>query len=144
MDKAIIVYHTFSGNTEEVAEIIEETLKESKYEVDLYRVGSGFIPELVSYNLCLLGTYTWDEGTLPEEMEEFIEFNNVPENTAVFGTGDTQFGGDALFCKAVDILAIKCKAKYIPLKIEQSPRGVQENKVRKWSRQIIARNERKM
>ncbi|MGG0667891.1 flavodoxin [Lederbergia citrisecunda] len=140
MDNALIIYHSFTGNTEEVAELIAKTLEDSNVNVELYRLGSGTVPEPSTFDICFLGTFTWEEGLLPEEMEDFLEFANLPENKAVFGTGDTQFGGDSMFCKAVNTIVSKYGAKYIPLKIEQSPRGTQEKKVTKWTEQIIRIN----
>lgn len=137
---AAIVYHSFSGNTEEVAELIERKLLDIDWIVSIYKIGSGFIPDLSNYDICFFGTFTWEKGRLPDETEDFLEFNNLPSNTALFGTGDTQFGGDRLFCKALDVIASTYRTPYIPLKIEQSPRGAQESKVFKWVGTIIEKN----
>lgn len=62
-------------------------------------------------------------------MKDFIwEIGYKPENVAVFGTGDTQFGGDELFCKAVDKLVQFYNSKWPGLKIEQSPGDIRK----KW------------
>lgn len=138
--KAIVIYHTFSGNTKEVADLISKELESSGFEVESYEVGSGYIPEPTLYDICFLGTFTWEKGNIPEEMEDYLDFTDLPRNKAIFGTGDTQFGGDALFCHAVNKIVNKHGTKYIPLKIEQSPRGSQEQKVCKWAQSIISLN----
>jgi predicted ribonucleotide reductase-associated flavodoxin len=137
MDNAIIIYHSYTGNTEEVAEIIQKQLLSNGIQVDIHRVGSGAIPDPANYDICFVGTFTWEEGSLPKEIEDYLDYSVLPSNTAIFGTGDTQFGKDSTFCRAVNIIANKYGYKYIPLKIEQSPRGAQEKKVVSWTQQII-------
>ncbi len=79
------------------------------------------------YDYIFFGTFTWDKGSTPDEVKDFVlEIGYKPNNVAVFGSGDTQFGGDDLFCNAVDKLAKFYNSKWAGLKIEQSPRGSQE------------------
>lgn len=131
--KAIICYLSYSGNTEEVAELIEETLSSNGFNVDIYRIGLGIVPDLNLYDVVFIGSFTWDLGSTPDEMKDFVlDVGYKPKNVFVFGTGDTQFGGDELFCKAVDKLAVFYESKADGLKIEQSPRGFQENIVKEW------------
>lgn len=142
MKQAIICYHSWSGNTKEVAELIESTLNEQGYSAELLEMSSASSAELIDCDFLFLGTFTWEKGNIPDEVLDFIEdFDLSDKEVAVFGTGDTQFGGDELFCKAVDRVTQRVNAKYIPLKIEQSPRGSQTNKVIKWTESVIeARN----
>ena len=78
-------------------------------------------------------------GSTPDEMKDFIlEIGYKPNNIAVFGSGDTQFGGDALFCKAVDKLVTFYDSKWEGLKIEQSPRGHQEKYIENWLERVLA------
>ncbi|MBR3381188.1 MAG: flavodoxin [Bacillus sp. (in: Bacteria)] len=136
--KAIIPYLSYSGNTKEVAELIEEQLLEHRIEVDMHRIGISppFHPE--EYDVIFLGTFTWDYGRVPEDTKELIwEIGYKPDNIAVFGTGDTQFGGDDLYCAAVDKLTKFYHSKWPGLKIEQSPRGSQEEKVKAWVEGVV-------
>jgi flavodoxin I len=55
----------------------------------------------------------------------------------IFGTGDTQFGGDTLFCKAANKLAKFYASPFPLLKIEQSPRGPQEKIVMRWTEGVV-------
>src|SRR5690606_41859260 len=90
------------------------------------------------YDAMFIGTYTWDLGVTPDEIKDFVaDIGYKPEPVYVFGTGDTQFGGDELFCKAADKLARFYDSNIVPLKIEQSPRGTQETKVCEWVRSIL-------
>jgi len=139
-DKVLICYLTYSGNTEEVAEIIGKTMNNKGYEVDLYDVYTNQLScSLDDYDLVLFGTFTWDQGYVPDEMEDFIYKHCKGlngEKVRVFGTGDTQFGGMELYCIAVDKIARYFNSPYPTLKIEQSPRGSQEELVKAWANKI--------
>lgn len=146
MVRILICYASFSGNTEEVAEIIEQTLNKEGYQTDVYRIGTGVVPDPSKYELMMIGSFTWAKGQTPIDVKDFVyEIGYKPNNVFVFGTGDTQFGGDDLFCKAAEKLAIFYESTYQPLKIEQSPRGQQEKLVVQWAKGVIdhARNSHK-
>lgn len=135
----LIAYASWSGNTQEVAELIEETLISSGIAVTMHRIGGGIaIPDPRQYDAMLIGSFTWDKGATPHEVKDFVaDIGYKPDNVYVFGTGDTQFGGDALFCHAAVKLARFYESGYEPLQIEQSPRGVQEEKVIEWSKGVL-------
>src|SRR5690625_6608179 len=136
--KILIVYLSYSGNTEEIAQYIEGRLNEQDIETNLYEIGYGQLPDIEQYDKILIGTFTWDHGSTPDEMKDFIlEVGYKPSNIAVFGSGDTQFGGDDLFCRAVDKLVKFYNSRWSGLKIEQSPRGSQEEKVKIWVEGVI-------
>ena len=134
----LIAYATWSGNTEEVAELIEKVFLKSDIDVTRYRIGTGPIPDVTEFDALIIGSFTWDKGATPDEVKDFVaEVGYKPPNVYVFGTGDTQFGGDALFCSAAVKLARFYESKYAPLKIEQSPRGTQETDVINWTEGVI-------
>lgn len=140
MRKAIVAYLTRSGNTQEVAELASKVLRSNGYQVDEYRVGSRTapFPNIRDYDLILFGTYTIGAGHTPVKMKKFVaQVGYKPERVYLFGTGDTQFGGDDLFCNAVTKLAKFYNTPYPVLKIEQSPRGKQEKKVIEWTEGVI-------
>lgn len=139
MKKMLIAYATMSGNTLEVAELIQEVAEANDYQVTLYRIGStGPFPVVSDYDLFLIGSYTWGKGQTPPKVKQFaIDVGYKPEYTYVFGTGDTQFGGDDLFCSAADKLAVFYNSTYHPLKIEQSPRQSQEIIVHEWIKGVM-------
>lgn len=77
-------------------------------------------------------------GGTPDEVKDFVlEVGYKPNNIAVFGSGDTQFGGDAMFCGAVDKLVKFYESKWDGLKIEQSPRGSQEVLIDNWLEGVL-------
>ncbi|MBU6079966.1 flavodoxin [Allobacillus halotolerans] len=136
--RVIIPYLSYSGNTKEVAELIEERLKKQNVFVDMHSIGISPPFDPMDYDLIFLGTFTWDYGGVPEEVKDFIlEIGYKSDHIAVFGTGDTQFGGEELFCNAVNKLTKFYHSKWPGLKIEQSPRGSQEEKVHKWVEGVL-------
>lgn len=136
--RALIAYLSYSGNTKEVAELIEKILKENDFIVETHRIGVDPPIDPENYDLLFIGTFTWAKGATPEEVKDFVlEIGYKPDHIAVFGTGDTQFGGDDLFCKAAVQLARFYQSKWEVLKIEQSPRGSQEIKVERWVEGVL-------
>lgn len=136
--RVLICYLTYSGNTEEVAELIETNLLSDNFYVDMYEIGFDKIPKISNYDAILIGTFTWDYGETPEEVKDFVlDVGYKPDNVFIFGTGDTQFGGNDFFCRATDRLCRFYNSKLEPLKIEQSPRGYQEKFVNRWVDKVI-------
>lgn len=133
----LIAYASWSGNTEEVAEMVRDELNRTGIETTMYRIGFGSVPDPGQYDAMLLGSFTWDKGATPEEVKDFVAaIGYKPEPVYVFGTGDTQFGGDDLFCHAAVKLTRFYASGCPPLKIEQSPRGIQEMKVIEWTKGV--------
>jgi flavodoxin I len=134
----LIAYASWSGNTQEVAEMTEEILVKENVEVTTHRMGGAVMPNPRHYDAMIIGSFTWDKGATPDEVKDFVaDVGYKPDNVYVFGTGDTQFGGDALFCHAAVKLARFYASTYEPLKIEQSPRGIQQSTVIEWSKGVI-------
>lgn len=130
--KALIVCSSLTGNTKIVADLIQENL-EVQYECNVHIATPKEKSDISKYDLVLLGSYTWNLGELPIQMKKYLRLIFVERETkvfpqfAVFGTGDTQWGGEDLknYCRAVDALYYYCE-KYAnkpisKLKIEQSP-----------------------
>lgn len=139
MRRALIVYTSLSGNTEEVAELIADELAAAGVEPEIYRIGlHDYMPDTSAYDAMFIGSYTWGRGQTPDEIKDFVaDLGYKPDPVYVFGTGDTQFGGDELFCAAAVKLARFYESPVPPLKIEQSPRGAQERKVREWVKRVL-------
>ncbi|CDQ41768.1 flavodoxin [Virgibacillus salexigens] len=136
--KILVAYLSYSGNTKEVAEVIETQLYSVGACVEMHQIGISPPVNAKIYDFIFIGTFTWEKGSTPDEVKDFIlEVGYKPNNVAIFGTGDTQFGGDDLFCNAVDKLAKFYNSDYPGLKIEQSPRGLQENQVTEWVKGVL-------
>ncbi|WJE14796.1 flavodoxin [Halobacillus sp. ACCC02827] len=110
MARILICYASMSGNTEEIADIIHSHLK-NDYEVIMKEVEETEITELRDFDCVLIGSYTWNDGDLPYEVEDFYEElseNDLREvHGAVFGSGDRIY---PQFCEAVHLLQAQLKA----------------------------------
>ncbi|TMN22130.1 flavodoxin [Lentibacillus cibarius] len=136
--RCLIAYLSYSGNTKEAAEIITDYLMADGAIVDVHRIGIDPPVDAAAYDMIFLGTFTWDMGATPDEVKDFIlEVGYKPDHMAIFGTGETQFGGDDLFCLAVDKLVTFYGSRWPGLKIEQSPRGSQEQVVKNWLKGVL-------
>ena len=137
MNKVLIAYATYSGNTKEAAELLAHKLGSAGCPAELHRIGTVPVPDLSGFDALVVGSFTWAEGSVPEEVKDFIlDVGYKPPRVFVFGTGDTQFGGDGLFCRAAVKLARFYESTLPPLKIEQSPRGGQETLVQEWAAEV--------
>nr|WP_275581582.1 flavodoxin [Amphibacillus cookii] len=68
-----MVYASMSGNTEEMAEAIGEQIKSLGFTIESFQIDIDDIAafDLVNYDAILFGTYTWGDGELPYEVEDF-------------------------------------------------------------------------
>ncbi|SDM42175.1 ribonucleotide reductase-associated flavodoxin, putative [Sediminibacillus halophilus] len=108
-------------------------------QVTLYNIlGNEPFPNVQAYDAMLIGSYTWNNGQTPFDVKDFVaDLGYKPENVFVFGTGDTQFGGDDMFCLAAEKLARFYHSPLPSLKVEQSPRGEQEQEVINWMKGVL-------
>jgi flavodoxin I len=127
MSKIIIVYASMSGNTEEIAEAIAVGIQEAGIEPELKNVMDVNASELEKYEGVLLGSYTWGDGDLPDEFEDFYEemdhINLDGRKFGVFGSADSSY---AEFGAAVDTLEKKltelgAEKVFDGLKVELNP-----------------------
>ncbi|MEB4860814.1 flavodoxin [Priestia megaterium] len=127
MAKILIAYASMSGNTEEIAELIKSNFEPFDYDIDIEKIEHLDIQKLVEYDGILLGVYTWGNGDLPYEVEDFYdEIENVDltgKKAAIFGSGDRSYPE---FCAAVDLLEEKLELSGLEivqkgLKIELAP-----------------------
>lgn len=142
LGKILIAYASLTGNTEEIAELIAEGVRQAGHEAELkasYDCNAADLPE---YDGFLLGVYTWGDGELPDEFldfyEELDELDLSGKKTAVFGSGDTSY---EQFCGAVDLVEEKVKERGAfviqeSLKIEFSPLEDEKENCRAYGRQF--------
>ena len=125
--KIFIGYVSMSGNTEDIANILKDVLSSSSCEVEMGCLDSIDVETLTMYDFILIGTYTWGDGDLPYEVEDFYdELDHLDLEdvyAACFGSGDYAY---PKFCEAVDTLANKlaeegCHVFNQRLKIELGP-----------------------
>ena len=71
MAKILIAYASMSGNTESIADLIKVSLDAFDREVVLQEMEGMDAEELLAYDGIILGSYTWGDGELPFEAEDF-------------------------------------------------------------------------
>lgn len=125
--KVLLGYVSMSGNTEDMAKLIQKQLELANYEVAIEELDSISSQALSQYGLLLIGSYTWGDGDLPYEAEDFFDeletVNLSGIYAACFGSGDTMY---PQYCAAVDLFAEKLSDRGAlvfedKLKIEFSP-----------------------
>lgn len=107
MSKVLILYATMSGNTERVAyHLLHEIPKIfPEVEITIANMIDATKDQLNDYELIIMGSSTWTDGTLNPIAEEFFDrllegetrFDNM--NFAVFGLGESYYPE---FCTVVE------------------------------------------
>ncbi|WP_191561896.1 flavodoxin [Metabacillus idriensis] len=127
MVKTLIIYASMSGNTEDIAKLIGNSLVENAIEVTYKEIEYCSIEELLQYDRILVGSYTWGDGDLPYEAEDFYDELEGADLTGkkigCFGSGDHSY---PKFCEAVALFNDRCMSTGASvysemLKIEGSP-----------------------
>ena len=97
-----IVYASMTGNTEEISEILESTVQEAGFDVEREECSEVDIDFFDDADACIVATYTYGDGELPFEFEDF--FDELEDKDlagkifGVVGSGDREYGD--LFCKS--------------------------------------------
>lgn len=106
--KNFLIYGTLTGNTESVAQQIQELAKEAGKELEIKNINHTSVEDIAAVeNLLIIASSTWDDGLPCSDMADFLEENSqeLPDLTgkklAFFGCGDSNY---PKFCQAVDKL----------------------------------------
>lgn len=105
MSLAKIVYASMTGNTEGISEILEKSFQDKNWEVERLEADEADEDFFDDADICVVATYTYDEGEVPFDFEDFYE--NLSEQNlsgkvfGVVGSGDSELYPDD-FCRAAD------------------------------------------
>lgn len=103
MALAKIVYASMTGNTEEIADIVADKLRDLGVEVDVDECTTVDADEFQDVDLAIVATYTYGDGDLPDEIVDFYEdlkdLDLEGKISGVVGSGDTFYDN---FCQSVD------------------------------------------
>lgn len=129
MSKILVLYASTTGNTELMAEAIADQLIYRQHEVIIktFDFDPIYVDDLAEYDAVVVGTHTWDDGSLPYEVEDFYDELEDVDITdqffAVFGSADSfyeYYGG------AIDLMGDRIQelgAQLLPyrLKVDLEP-----------------------
>jgi|SRR5690625_929034 len=144
MPKAVLIYASLTGCTEEAAKLLEKELEELGASVELIHAFEADVNKLLHYDIIFIGTYTYGaHGDLPDEMVDFyfdlkeIDLNN--RVFGVFGSGDRIY---EFYCKSVDDFDKQLeKSNGIrgskPVKFELTPSSKAKNEIKKMAKDVI-------
>lgn len=97
-----IVYASMTGNTEGISEIIEDQFIDAGLEVEREECTDVDPDFFEDADICIVATYTYGDGELPFEMEDFfedLEDEDLEDKLfGVVGSGDTEYG--EYFCQS--------------------------------------------
>ena len=103
MPLAKIFYASLTGNTEEIADIIAESLEDLDFDVEIEECSNVSASDFEDADLCVVATYTYGDGDLPDEIvdlyDDLLEMDLSGKVFGVCGSGDTFYD---YFCKSVD------------------------------------------
>lgn len=150
MPKLVLVYATNSGNTEYVAQVIEQVFARHQLDLEVVNVGYAAIDDAVKADLLILGSCTWEkrvngerlEGQLQDQMEHFVEqlgkHSLKHHKVAVFGLGDSDY---KYFCGAAILLNQFVESAGVnkmgsTMYVDSWPQP-QQDKIEAWATEII-------
>jgi flavodoxin short chain len=146
MKKALIVFGSTTGNTEDMAGTIEQLMGESGWEAEKKNVVDASLEDLTDgWDLVVLGCPAYGDDTveLQEDFEEFCEkwdgLKLDGAKFAVFAPGDSDYEH---FCGSVDWLEDKIgelggKVITEGLKVDGDP-GDAEDEIADWVKSLAA------
>lgn len=118
--KAIVIFGSTTGNTEEIANYVSAGLREAGHEVTQKNVVEATPQELTEYDIVVLGSSTWNEGQLQDDFipfhEQMTDIDLSDKKAAAFGCGETIYG--EYYCLAVDMLEKKLKELGAEIKVQ--------------------------
>ncbi|AQQ51910.1 flavodoxin domain-containing protein [Planococcus lenghuensis] len=110
MAKICLIFTSMTGNTEEIADLLEVQLQKHDIEILKKNISREQVKpeELDSCTAILFGTYTYGDGELPFETEDFADDLTAAalhgKAVGLFGSGDRSYDQ---FCGALDEMAAR-------------------------------------
>ncbi len=145
MTKVKVVYCSITGNDEEIADILDEKFQELGCEVDVSEMGQTDTSDFLDSDICVIATYTYEDGIVPEEALDFYEdLQEEDLSGKIYGTcgsGDHYYDD---FCRAIyefakvfDQIGAVSGAK--PVEVELSPEIDDINNLDKFAEELVAK-----
>ena len=97
MRKVLLLYTSLTGNTEVMAEAVLSQLEKTNHHIVTKSFAEDELQteELLDYDAILVGIYTWVDGDMPFEMEDFFDeledLDLKGKICGVFGSADREY-----------------------------------------------------
>lgn len=136
-----IIYASTSGNTEAVCARVAQELASHELVPELYKVDRTDIRTLITGELFILATSTWEHGRINPYWDKLLkdmpELELAGKYAGFIGLGDTRYE-PVYFCEGVNLLQEKFLAAGgeqigTPLKINGTPFPLLETEVVQWT-----------
>jgi len=146
--KILIVYASRRGTTRKIADIVSERLEAKGYLAEKKKASTVKAADLLNYDILLLGSSTWEDGDLHEDMDQIErdlrDLDLKGKYGAAFGTGNSRF---RYFCEAVDILETRLKHCGAELLLPSLKSDIMEKKLEdeseEWAKELLRIMEQK-
>jgi flavodoxin I len=144
MANILIIFSSIGGNTELVTKKVATILESKNHKVAFNRVDN-LNPNLIfDYDLTILASPTYNQGTLEDQFKSFIsqfrKFSFENKNFAVIGLGDTKYYPEYLTESAgileKEVTNQKGKLVCSSLRIGTNPLKFLDTLVLKWSEKV--------
>lgn len=145
MTKVKIVYASITGNDEDMAYVLTEKFEELGMDVDMSEVSQTDASDFEDADICVIASYTYDDGVVPDEALDFFEdMKDLDLTGKVYGacgSGD-HFYED--FCRAVDEFAdvfeeVGATKGSDPVYVELAPEQADIDDLDKFAENIVAK-----
>ncbi len=144
MIRALIIYASLTGNTEEIAHLLAKRMEEEGVVVEVKECSFAQPEEFTDVDICIVATYTYgSDGELPDEIYDFYEdLKEVDLSGKVYGclgSGEAFYGN---FCKSADdfderFQLTKAIRGAEVVKIEENAKDEDMLRIDQFARQIV-------
>ncbi|MQS53065.1 flavodoxin domain-containing protein [Companilactobacillus mishanensis] len=108
MSNILITYTSMTGHNEKIAKHLEEYLKGKGADVTLEQLVDSDAFDLPDYDAVIVGSYTYHEGELPDEAQDFYEdLEDVDLDRTKFAVFGSSSKGHIHYGRAVDYFTMQ-------------------------------------
>lgn len=142
--KVLIVYASWTGNSEEMAKILAKFLKKQHCHVDLFSCLQIDAKAFLDTDICVVSTYTFgSEGNLPNEIEDFYtdleELDLSGKVYGAMGSGEEFYG---YYCKSAEDFDKQFKKTGATrgadvLKVELNPNKEDKKRIKEFGHSLL-------
>lgn len=125
--KILLAYTSMTGRNEKIANYLADYLREKGAQVDLQQIVDADAYELVKYDAFIVETYTYNDGEIPDEAQDFYDdIKDIDLERAKFAVLGSSSKQHIHFGRAVDYFTMQLNSSNgeqvaDSVKIDQDP-----------------------